>query len=63
MTVLDILARVGGITEFAKAKNIKVLRNENGKVRQFPVNYKDVIKGTNLQQNIVLKSGDTVLVP
>jgi polysaccharide biosynthesis/export protein len=63
MTILDILARVGGITEVAKAKNIKVLRNENGKIRQFPVNYKDVIKGVNLQQNIVLNSGDTVLVP
>jgi polysaccharide biosynthesis/export protein len=62
-TVLDILARVGGLTEFAKSKNIKILRNEGGSIKQFPFNYKNVIKGKDLQQNIVLKNGDTVLVP
>jgi polysaccharide biosynthesis/export protein len=63
ITVLEILARAGGLTEFAKAKSIKVLRVENGQTLQFPVNYKDVIKGTNLKQNIKLKKGDVVLVP
>jgi polysaccharide biosynthesis/export protein len=62
-TVLNIIARAGGLTEFAKEKNIKVLRNENGKTLQFPFNYKDVINGKNLQQNIFLKSGDTITVP
>jgi polysaccharide biosynthesis/export protein len=63
LTVLDMLARVGGVTEYAKTKNIKISRNENGKIRQFSFNYRDAIRGINLQQNIVLKSGDTVLVP
>lgn len=62
-TVLDILARVGGLTDFAKAKDIKIVRTENGKTQQFPFNYKNVIKGKNLEQNILLKNGDTVLVP
>jgi polysaccharide biosynthesis/export protein len=62
-TVLDLLARVGGVSEFAKAKNIKILRTENGKNLQFPFNYKNVIQGKDLQQNILLKDGDTVLVP
>jgi polysaccharide export outer membrane protein len=62
-TVLDIIARVGGLAEFAKAKNIKILRTENGKNLQFPFNYKNVIQGKDLQQNILLKDGDTVLVP
>jgi polysaccharide export outer membrane protein len=62
-TVLDILARVGGLTEFAKAKNITILRNENGKILQFPFNYKNVIKGKDLPQNIFLLNGDKVLVP
>jgi polysaccharide export outer membrane protein len=63
MTVLDILARVGGLTELAKAKEIRILRNENGKSVQFPFNYKNVIRGKGLSQNIALKDGDIVLVP
>jgi polysaccharide export outer membrane protein len=62
-TVLDILARVGGLTELAKEKNIKILRKENGKEVQFPFNYKDAIRGKNLQQNIQLKNGDIIMVP
>jgi polysaccharide export outer membrane protein len=62
-TVLAIIARAGGLTEFAKAKNIIILRNENGKTKKFPFNYKSVITGNDLQQNILLKSGDTVMVP
>ena len=62
-TVLEILARVGGLTELAKEKSIKILRKENGKEVQFPFNYKDAIRGKNLQQNIQLKDGDIVMVP
>jgi polysaccharide export outer membrane protein len=63
MTVLDMLARVGGVTENAKTKNITILRNENAKKIQFPFNYKNVIRGRDLHQNILLKNGDTILVP
>jgi polysaccharide biosynthesis/export protein len=62
-TVLNIIARAGGLTEFAKSKNIIILRNENGKMLKFPFNYKNIINGKDLQQNILLKSGDTVMVP
>jgi polysaccharide biosynthesis/export protein len=62
-TVLDLLARVGGLLEFAKARDIKILRNENGKIQQFLFNYKNAIRGKNLFQNILLKNGDTILVP
>jgi polysaccharide biosynthesis/export protein len=63
MTVLDVLARAGGLTEMAKAKSIRIVRTEAGKTVQYPFNYKDVMKGKNLQQNITLKSGDIILVP
>ena len=43
--------------------NIVIMRKENGRDRYFKFNYKDVIKGKNLEQNIVLKPGDTVIVP
>ena len=63
MTVLQALSGAGGFTQFAKQKNIYVLRNENGKQVKFPFNYKDVIKGKRPEQDIVLKPGDTIVVP
>jgi polysaccharide biosynthesis/export protein len=62
-TVLQLIATAGGLTEFAKQKEISVMRAENGKQLRFSFNYKDVSKGKNLTQNIELKPGDTVIVP
>ena len=62
-TVLQMLATAGGVLEYAKAKDIRVLRTENGKQLSFKFNYKDVSEGKNLKQNIELKPGDTLIVP
>ncbi len=59
MTVLQLIAVAGGLLEYADAKNIVVMRKENGRDRAFKFNYKDVIKQKNVKQNIVLKPGDT----
>jgi len=64
MTVLDAIALAGGFRDFAKQKDIYVLRQSgNGKQARLPFNYKDVIKGRNSGQNVALESGDTVVVP
>jgi polysaccharide export outer membrane protein len=62
MTVLQALASAG-FTQFANTKGIYVLRTENGKQNKLPFNYKKVIKGEDVSQNIVLKPGDTIVVP
>lgn len=62
-TVLQLIATAGGLSEFAKQKDITVMRVENGKPVSFPFNYKDVTRRKNLKQNIELKPGDTVIVP
>lgn len=62
-TVLQLISMAGGLTEFARQKDIAVMRSENGKLVRYPFNYKDVAKGKNLKQNIELKPGDTVIVP
>jgi polysaccharide export outer membrane protein len=63
-TVLDAIAMTGGFKDFAKQKSIYILRsNPNGTQKRFPFNYKDVIKGKSLEQNIRLMPGDTVVVP
>ena len=62
-TVLQLIALAGGLNEFAEANEIAVLRVEDGKTRTFRVAYKDIAKGKKAEQNIVLKPGDTVVVP
>lgn len=62
MTVLQALASAG-FSQFANTKGIYVLRNQNGVERRFPVNYKKLVKGQNNTQNILLKPGDTIVVP
>jgi polysaccharide export outer membrane protein len=63
MNVLQLIALAGGLAEYADAKNIVVMRNEGGHPQSFKFNYKDVVKQKNVQQNILLKPGDTVIVP
>ncbi len=63
MTVLQALSAAGGLSQFADAKNIYVLRNVNNKPRRIPFNYKEALKGEHPEQNIELKPGDTIVVP
>jgi len=64
MTVLDAIAQAGGFRDFAKQTKIYVLRPSPGGIRvRIPFNYKKVIRGGNLQENVPLKPGDTIVVP
>lgn len=63
-TVLDAIALAGGFRDFAKQKSIYILRqNPDGGQSRFPFNYKDVVSGKNLSQNIKLQARDTIVVP
>jgi polysaccharide export outer membrane protein len=62
MTVLQALA-TAGLSQFANAKRIYVLRTENNQGQKIPFNYRQVIKGEAMSQNILLKPGDTIVVP
>ncbi|WP_158748012.1 polysaccharide biosynthesis/export family protein [Acidobacterium sp. S8] len=61
MNVVQLVARAGGLTDFAKQKQVYVLRSAN-KTRE-NVNYEKVLKGQAPQQNVELAPGDTVVVP
>jgi polysaccharide biosynthesis/export protein len=63
MTVLQALTSAGGFTQFARIKNIYVLRTEAGKQVKHPFNYKDVVNGKRPEDNITLQPGDTIVVP
>jgi len=63
MTVLQALSSAGGFSQWADLKGIYVLRTENGKQTKLKFNYRQVIKGHNVSQNVALKPGDTIVVP
>ncbi len=63
MTVVELIGRAGGFKEYAKKKRITILRDQNGRQLRFRFNYKDYINGKDPEQNLVLKNGDTVIVP
>lgn len=63
-TVLDAIAEAGGFQDFAKQKDIYILRaNANGGQTRIAFNYKDVIRGRHPEQNIRLEPHDTIVVP
>jgi polysaccharide export outer membrane protein len=64
ITVLDAIALAGGFRDFAKRKSIYVLRqNADGTQTRLPFNYKDVVQGKHLEQNVQLVAHDTIVVP
>jgi len=63
MTALQAVTSAGGFTQFARTKNIYILRNEGGKQTKYSFNYNDVVKGKRSDENITLQPGDTIVVP
>jgi polysaccharide export outer membrane protein len=61
--VMQALSLAGGATSFASVNDIVILRRENSAQRAMLFRYGDVERGKNLQQNVLLQSGDTVVVP
>ena len=58
MRVLQALALAGGLTDFAKAESIAVVRDRS----IIPVNYRRIVDGKETSQNIALVAGDTIVV-
>ena len=62
-TLLEAISMAGGFTEWANQKKITVITNKEGKKENLRINYKKIISGKNPSQNIILKRGDTIIVP
>jgi len=61
--VMQALALAGGATPFAEVNDIRILRREAGVLHSMSFKYAEVERGKELAQNVLLKSGDTVVVP
>jgi len=62
-TILQIIPMAGGFTDWAKQRKILIIRKEDGKEKRLIVDYKKAMKGDDPNSNIVLRSGDTIIVP
>ena len=63
MTVVQLISMAGGLLEYADSKNIVIMRNEGANPTSYRFNYREVAERKNLKQNIMLKPGDTIIVP
>ena len=63
MDVLQLMSLAGGLREYTSGKNIMIIRGEGSNQTSFKFNYKEILEGKNLKQNIPLKPGDRVVVP
>ncbi len=61
--VMQALSLAGGTTPYAALNSIVILRRENGRQEALHFRYSDVAHGKDLSQNVLLQSGDTVVVP
>jgi polysaccharide export outer membrane protein len=62
-TVLQGLAFAGGFKEFARTEDIVIIRDGEMGPKSVPVNFKKIEAGRDLGQNVVLRAGDTIVVP
>ena len=63
MTVLQAISVAGGLAEWADKDSIRIIRRSEGKEEILPFDYEKVITGKELEQNILLKPNDTIIVP
>jgi polysaccharide export outer membrane protein len=61
--VMQALALAGGATPYASVNDIRILQRDASGLKSIPFHYGDVERGRELGQNVLLKSGDTVVVP
>ena len=63
LDVMQALALAGGATPYAAVDEIRILQRDAAGIRAIAFHYNDIEKGRNLEQDILLRSGDTVVVP
>ena len=63
LDVMQAIALAGGATPFAAINDIVILRRQNGQQQAIHFHYSDVARGRDLSQNVLLQTGDTVVVP
>lgn len=61
--VVQALTLAGGTTPYASERNIQILRRQDGREVTYRFDFRDIKRGRDLDQNIILQSGDVVVIP
>jgi polysaccharide export outer membrane protein len=62
-TLIQLIIMAGGFTDWANQKKITIMRKEGGKDSRILVNYKKIVDGDEGAKDVILKSGDIVIIP
>ena len=63
VTLLQAIAKAGGLGEWAQKDEIIIVRRSSGKDEMLSFDYEKFVKGKDLSQNITIHYGDTIIVP
>jgi len=63
LTVMELLVRAGGLAEFAKQESVIIVRYEGSTESHILFNYKTFVSGEKVEQNILLRNRDLIIVP
>jgi polysaccharide export outer membrane protein len=63
LSVLQAFALAGGFTEWASKDEIILIRREGGQKKVYKIDYKDMARGKNLEQDLLIRADDTIIVP
>ena len=63
MTLLDVMIQVGGLTEFAAGNAATLIRETDGKQRQYEVRLDDLLRDGDISANVVMLPGDILIIP
>jgi polysaccharide biosynthesis/export protein len=62
-TIVQLIIMAGGFTDWANQKKITIMRKEGGKDTRIVVNYKKIVEGDEGAKDVMLKSGDIIIIP
>ncbi len=63
MTLLDVMIKVGGLTEFADGNDAVLVRIENGQQKQYEIMIDGLLKDGDISANIDMLPGDIIIIP
>lgn len=63
ISVMQAFALAGGFTEWASKAEILLIRREGGQKKVYKIDYKDMAKGKNLEQDLLIRANDTIIIP
>jgi len=63
MRLMDAIAAANGFTPLADKQHVRVVRENAGTVETYEIDFRQLLRGENMLQNILVKPGDVITVP